>query len=44
MNSSFFIQPNSYKIYVQRNINLKNWFLFCMDIQKEQDSDAHGSS
>ena len=45
MNWSIFIQPNSHKIYGQRNISLKIeiWSLFCMDLQKKQDSNAHGS-
>ena len=45
MNWSIFIQPNCHKIYGQRNISLKIeiWSLFCMDLQKKQDSNAHGS-
>ena len=40
-----FIQPHTHQAYGQRNINLKIeiWSLFCMDLQKEQDANTHGS-
>ena len=32
-------------MFGQRNINLiiEMWILFCMDLQKEEDSNVHGS-
>ena len=39
MNLSIFIQPNSHNI----NLKIEIWSLFCMDLQKEQDSNVHGS-
>ena len=41
----YFYSTKKSLIYGQRNINLKleTWSLFYMDLQKEQDSNAHGS-